>query len=259
MNETENILIFDTETIGLEKTFCYDLGYVIADTKGNILKEQSFIIEQIWSNKPLFETAYYSTKKQLYIGKLRSRQSQLIKWGFACAKLINDIKQYNVKYAYAYNSNFDIRVFDFTCDWFKTRNPLDYVQTFDIWGYTSALIQQGLAQDYVAFVAENGFITDSGNIQNNADTWGKFLLDDVEWVEEHTGLADAKIEKDILIECVKRSLEWHTEYKPNRQISGKEFIPYKTLTLVDKDKICHYFEYKSLTHYKSRDKIILKD
>ena len=55
-----NVAVFDTETIGLNKPFCYNVGMVIADTdNGAILKKYEWIVEQIWHNLPLFETAYY--------------------------------------------------------------------------------------------------------------------------------------------------------------------------------------------------------
>ena len=53
-----NVAVFDTETIGLNKPFCYNVGMVIADTNsGAILKKYEWVIEQIWHNLPLFETA----------------------------------------------------------------------------------------------------------------------------------------------------------------------------------------------------------
>ena len=52
------IVVFDTETIGLNKPWAYNIGYVIYDTEtGEILEEKDFVVEQIWHNEPLFETA----------------------------------------------------------------------------------------------------------------------------------------------------------------------------------------------------------
>ena len=52
-----NIIVFDTETIGVEKAFCYDLGYVVANVESKtIIAKKEFVIEQVWSNKALFET-----------------------------------------------------------------------------------------------------------------------------------------------------------------------------------------------------------
>ena len=62
-----NVLVFDTETISTNKPFCYNLGYMIMDFDTlDILEYEDFVIEQIYHNKPLFETAYYTQKKPIY-------------------------------------------------------------------------------------------------------------------------------------------------------------------------------------------------
>lgn len=253
-----NILVFDTETIGIEKAFCYDIGYVIVNTDTKeILVAKEFVIEQIWSNKPLFETAYYADKKPLYVGKMRSRKAKLTNWGSAIGAMIKDIKQYEVEHLYAYNSNFDCGVFDFNADWYKTRNPLNYGAVHDIWGYTSFLIVSGMAEDYVNFALENKFISDSGNLQNNADTWGKFF-NGLEWNEEHTALEDSKIESQILLYCIDKGLEYGINYKVIRTIPAPSAEP-RNLTIVDTDGTEHDFEFVRKTEYKKNGwKIVLK-
>ena len=43
-----NIVIFDTETTNLEKPFCYNIGYVIADTDSKqVLLKRDFVVEQV--------------------------------------------------------------------------------------------------------------------------------------------------------------------------------------------------------------------
>lgn len=253
-----NIIVFDTETIGVEKAFCYDLGYVVVNVESKtVLAKKEFVIEQIWSNKALFETAYYADKKPLYVSKLRGRKARLVNWGLAIGAMIKDIKQYEVESAYAYNADFDSRVFDFNADWYKTRNPLDYVQVFDIWGYTSEAINKGLAEDYVAFANENALISDCGNIKNNADSWGKFFYG-TEWDEEHTALEDSLVECKILLEMLERGLEISTAYKVIKQIKS-ENVPIKVLKLVGTNGKEYQFDFKSKTEYKKNGwKIVLK-
>ena len=253
-----NIIVFDTETIGVEKAFCYDLGYVVVNTESKtIIAKREFIIEQVWSNKALFETAYYADKKPLYISKLRGRKARLTNWGSAIGAMIKDIKQYEVESAYAYNADFDSRVFDFNADWYKTRNPLDYVQVFDIWGYTSEAVGNGLAEDYVAFANENELISDCGNIKNNADSWGKFFYG-TEWDEEHTALEDSLVECKILLEMFDRGLQVDTAYKVVKQIKS-ETVPTKCLQVVDLNGQIHSFNFKTKTEYKKSGwRIVLK-
>ena len=253
-----NIIVFDTETIGVEKAFCYDLGDVVVNVESKtIIAKKEFVIEQVWSNKALFETAYYADKKPLYVSKLRGRKARLTNWGSAIGAMIKDIKQYEVESAYAYNADFDSRVFDFNADWYKTRNPLDYVQVFDIWGYTSEAVGSGLAEDHIAFANENALISDCGNIKNNADTWGKFFYG-TEWDEEHTALEDSLVECKILLEMFDRGLQVDTAYKVVKQIKS-ETVPTKCLQVVEPNGQMHSFNFKTKTEYKKSGwRIVLK-
>ena len=117
------ICVFDTETTSLEKPFCYNIGYVIYDTDmQKILLSRSYVVEQIWHNLPLFSTAYYAEKRPIYVAEMRAHATIMSKFGYICQQMIRDFSAYEVEIAYAYNSPFDEKVFNFNCDWFKCRN-----------------------------------------------------------------------------------------------------------------------------------------
>lgn len=192
-----NILVFDTETVDVEHAFCYNVGYTIVniETREKLLK-RDYVIEQVWENKMLFSTSYYAEKKQLYINALRGRKASIKHWGHTMQRMIKDIQEYNVEFAYAFNSPFDVRVFDFNSEWFKSSNALDYVQTIDIRGLINKLL---FSDEYKAFCEENGFYTESGNYSGNAETLTKFIRQDIDFVEDHTALSDSLIEADIIL------------------------------------------------------------
>lgn len=192
-----NILVFDTETVDVEHAFCYNVGYTIVniETREKLLK-RDYVIEQVWENKMLFSTSYYAEKKQLYINALRGRKASIKHWGHTMQRMIKDIQEYGVEFAYAFNSPFDVRVFDFNSEWFKTSNALDYVETIDIRGLINKLL---FSDEYKAFCEENGFYTESGNYSGNAETLTKFIRQDIDFVEDHTALSDSLIEADIIL------------------------------------------------------------
>ena len=197
-----NILVFDTETVDVEHCFCYNVGYCIVNIESKqVLLTRDFVIEQIWENKMLFSTSYYAEKKQLYVNALRGRKASIKHWGHTMQRMIKDIQEYNVEFAYAFNSPFDIRVFDFNSDWFKTSNALDYVKTIDIRGLINKLL---FSDEYKAFCEENGFYTESGNYSGNAETLTKFIRQDIEFVEDHTALSDSLIEADIILYMIEK-------------------------------------------------------
>lgn len=206
------IIVLDTETVSINKPFCYDLGYLIYDTEERkVLEQKSFVIEQVWHNLALFQTAYYAEKRPLYVSAMRGKRAVLTKWGYAMQEMKRDIKKYNVTSVYAFNSAFDDGVFTFNCDYYHCYNPLDTIPVYDIWGYSSQFITN--TQEYRNFCEEHERFTDSGNYSGNAESVTQYLSQNYDFSEEHTALSDATIELAILIECVRNGAMWDEEYK----------------------------------------------
>lgn len=212
------IMVFDTETTSAtEKKFCYNVGYTILDTDSRAtLCKRDFVIEQVWHNVELFATAYYADKRPLYINAMRSRKATLDKWGYVMRRMAKDIRENKVEYAYAYNSPFDDSVFTFNCDWFKTNNPLENVPVLDIRGMVSEFITN--THDYREFCETYQRFTDSDNYSATAETVYQYVMQDSEFVEAHTALADSEIEAEILLTCLDLGAEVGKEYKVSRII-----------------------------------------
>ena len=206
-----NHIALDTETTGLEKCFCYDLGYIVFDDDFKIIKREHFIVEQIWHNLPLFESAYYKEKREEYVKLMRAKKATMDKWGYVMGQLRRDIKQYNVVDIYAYNSNFDDKVIAFNCDWFKTINPIETLPVYDIWGYASDFITN--LPEYALFCELNSLFTDSGNYKGTAESVYQYLTLDNSFVEKHMGLYDALIEAKILEYCIQHGAKFGEDHK----------------------------------------------
>lgn len=211
-------IILDTETTGLDKCFCYDISWVVMDkSTGAIVDFKTNVVEQVWHNLPLFESAYYKEKRQKYIDMMRRHDAVMDKWGYIMRKLKQDIIKYNVTEVYAYNSDFDDKVIAYNCDWFKCNNPLETIAVYDIWGYASEYITKNA--DYKKFCEDNKRFTDTGNYKGSAEVVYQFITRDAEFIEEHMGLFDSEIESAILWECINRGAEWATPYKVNKILS----------------------------------------
>lgn len=207
-----NIMIFDTETTSIDRPFCYDIGYIILDVDSDeVICSRHFIIEQVWHNLPLFNSAYYADKRPEYVSLMRARRAQLVKWGAATQQMVRDIKAFDITDAYAYNSKFDDNVFAYNCDWFKTLNPFDNIAIHDIWGYASEYITG--TEDYRAFCEEHELFTQTGNYSGSAENVYRFIMTDPEFVEKHMGLYDSQIEARILMYCLTMGAALHTDYK----------------------------------------------
>lgn len=214
------VLIFDTETTSLNKPFCYNIGYCVlnTDTKEIELKED-FIIEQIWHNKPLFESAYYANKRPLYIKAMKARKARLEKIGYVTQRMYRIIKSYSIEYAFAYNSKFDEKVFNFNCEYFNIINPFDNIKIFDIRGMVHNKI--AFTSEYKNFCEENKLFTETSNYSTTAESVYKFITNNVDFVEEHTALADSIIETEILLHCINKGCKYTEEYKTYSSIPRK--------------------------------------
>lgn len=219
-------MIFDTETTSLDRPFCYDVGYYIVSMDTfEIVKTAHFVIEQVWHNLPLFESAYYKEKRPLYVQLLRAHKAEMKKWGHVTQTMIRDIKQYEITDAYAYNSDFDEKVFNFNCDWFKTVNPFDTVAIHDIWGYASQFITS--KEEYKTFCEEHELFTETGNYKGSAEAVFRFISGNETFDEAHMGMYDTEIENEILKFCIKYcNAEQATDYKVNKIIPRPKKIPF---------------------------------
>lgn len=236
-----NIMVFDTETTNLEKPFCYNIGYVIYNTDTpEIILKKDYVVEQVWHNPMLFSTAYYAEKRQIYVARMRARQTILDKFGYITQAMYRDIKEYNIQHAFAYNSEFDERVFTFNCEWFKCINPLETVQIHDIRGYVHKKI--AFSSEYQQFCEENNLFTESGNYSTTAEDVYRYLIDNMNFDEEHTALADSIIELEILSTCIEWGCEWGADYKVYRTVPKNTI---KEFMVIDAEGQEHKFPYSS--------------
>lgn len=248
-----NICVFDTETTSLDKPFCYNVGYVILNTNNwEVLVRHSFVVEQIWHNLPLFQSAYYADKRPIYISAMRARTTIMDKFGYICQKMYRDFSAFNVEMAFAYNSPFDEKVFNFNCDWFKCINPFDNIPIKDIRGFVHHFI---VDNNYRNFCDKNGFYSDSGNYSSTAEVVYRYVANDVNFIEAHTALNDAEIEAFILRKTIESGADLMDNYKPFRSIEKKLE---KTLTITDRHGDIFQFLYEKIRINKGKTEIKLK-
>lgn len=250
--ENNNFIVFDTETTSLDKPFVYNIGYIIANGS-EILVKRDYVVEQIWHNLPLFNSAYYADKRPLYVERMRARTAVLEKFGYICQQMIRDFKQYEIKRAFAYNSAFDDRVFTFNCDWFKVINPFDNVEIVDIRGFVHQFL---IGNDFQAFCEKYEYFTDNGNYSTTAETVIRYLENDTEIIEEHTALADSILEYNILMACAKYGADIMNT-APKAKISVPRIIE-KELHIKTAEQTEYFFKYHKIRISKDKTEITLK-
>lgn len=254
------ILVVDTETTSVNKKFCYDIGYVIAniDDEGTftVLEKKNFLVKQVWRNTMLFSTAYYAEKKPIYTKMLRNKKDydniSVLRYDEIMSEMQKSIDCYGVEFVYAYNSSFDEDVFNFNCNWFRVENPLAELPFYDIRAYFMNRVFD--SNCYKAFCEKNECFTESGNYSTTAETAYRYITDNTEFIEAHTALNDAEIELEILSWC---SFFGENISVPTKAPKGIERKVPKTF-VVKENGNTHNFNGYGATWYKKRNTLVIK-
>lgn len=183
-----------------ETSLFYDFGCIIVDGKTNEqLERVSFINSDIFFQEQLMTSAYYAEKLPQY------RAGMGIEWEVANTLTIwqtitNLVKQHKVKDVWAYNARYDRTITNHTIEIISNgfrRFFMPYgVKWRDIWDYAGSTICK--TRKYVKWCIENGFVSSKGNPSTSADIVGKYILQNLEFAEQHTALSDCDIELAIL-------------------------------------------------------------
>lgn len=201
----EYFLIIDTETANtVEEPLPYDIGYCIADRTGKIYLERSFVVADIFLDmQDLMETAYYKEKIPKYWKEIQSGQRTLKTMYNIRKIMIEDIKKYNVKRVCAYNADFDRKALNNLIR-YVTKSRFRWFLPFGlewvcIWNMACQVILD--SNVYRKFAEKNGLVKESGNYHTSAEACYKYIKNKIDFVEDHTGLEDVKIETDIFAKC----------------------------------------------------------
>ena len=201
------LMVLDVETTNnnMEKGakndgLVYDIGFVVCDKQGNIYCKRSYAVQEIFDWTELMSTAYYYKKLPKYYEKLANNKMYKNSiWHIR--KVIKEIMQiFNITEVYAYNANFDYTTLNNTvrylsgsaCRWFFPYGT----QICDIWNIACQIL--GTQKTFQWENIRNA----NNNLITNAERMFGYCKQ-IDFEEEHTGLADAVVESQILARCFK--------------------------------------------------------
>lgn len=112
-------------------------------------------------------------------------------------------RQYNIKKVCAFNCRFDYRSLNYTqrlltCSKYRYFFPYG-IEFMDILKLARTVLKE--SEQYKEFCHENDFLKKRGGCRYTAEIVYKYLFD-LNFEEEHTGLADCLIESQILFELL---------------------------------------------------------
>ena len=228
-----NVLVIDTETANsVEQPLPYDVGYAIVNTEtGEIYTEKSFVVAEIFFDDELMKGAYFADKIPQYWEDIKAKKRIVKSICNIRREIKKDMQTYSVSKVGAYNMGFDNRA---------TKNDVRFIsgsmvrwffpfgtEFFCIWNMACTSILN--TADYVRFALDNGFVSEHNNIQTSAENAYRFLKNNVDFSESHTGLEDVKIEIEIMLAVLRSNMKysdriysacWQTVQRKRKEVCG---------------------------------------
>ena len=199
-------LTIDTETANtIEDPMMYDLGGAIHDKNGRVYETFSFVIYDVFcADRELFNTAYYAEKRPMYEAQIANGTRKIVSI-YTARKYVADLcKKYNVKAIIAHNARFDYRSTNYTLR-YVTKSKSRYFLPYGIpmWD-TLKMAQDTICKQptYQRWCNVNGYCMKNGKPRATAEILYRYITQNTEFIEDHTGLEDVLIEKEIFVRCM---------------------------------------------------------
>jgi hypothetical protein len=179
----------------------YDIGFGVYDKQGNTYCERSYCVKEIFNDKNLMNSAYYKEKLPKYYEELKQGKRE-IKTILEIRKIIKKaIEYFNIEMVFAYNANFDYTTLNnsiryITSSFVRWFFPYG-VKIGDIWHIACQVLGTQKTFQFENVRNENG------NLKTSAERMFAYISQNEEFEEEHIGISDVRIEKEILIRCLK--------------------------------------------------------
>ena len=200
------VIVIDTETTNsLEEPICYDIGFTILDKEsGDIKAQRSYVVADIFLDKSLMDSAYFKDKIPQYWEEIKSGKRVLTSWYKIAKEFRNLIKENEIEEIYAHNMRFDYRALNLsqrfiTCSKFRYFFPYG-MRICDTLKMARETLKD--SKEYREFCLTNGFVTSKNQNRYTAEVIYRYLTNDLDFEEAHTGLEDVLIEKEILKYCL---------------------------------------------------------
>lgn len=227
------------QKIAIAKPLVYDIGWVITDRLGNVVKKVNYLVQETFFVPNVFNTAYYKDKRPLYMNMLANGKIEGKCWNDIMAELIIDLS--NIDMVTAYNATFDFKkAIPFTESYIKHLYSADYnnweakqkkkcdnilhgndeshndeymnpyfklrgikYPMCDLWGLACERLIN--IDKYRNYCLDNRLLTNSAlYFKTSAETSFQYLMKNHDFIESHTALSDAEIETQILLKALKK-------------------------------------------------------
>ena len=204
----QKYLMFDSETTNtLECRICYDFGFSVIDDNGKVYERGSYVVADVFLDDELMDSAYFADKIPSYWDDIKSGKRLLRRWQ-TIKNIVRDVMvQHQITCVVAHNTRFDYLSTAttqryLTCSKWRYFFPYG-TQYLDTLKMARAIFSKD--EQYIAFCNEHQFLNKYNKPQLTAEVLYRYLTNNIDFVESHTGLEDVEIEMQIFLECKKRN------------------------------------------------------
>lgn len=201
-------LTIDTETANnIDNPIVFDIGGAIHDKQGNVMETFSFIVKEVFYGMPdLMAECFYQSKLPMYRAQIKQGSRQVKSWYEVRAHIHNLCNKYSVKAIIAHNMRFDYRSTNTTQRYLTySRYRYFFPKGIPLWDTLSMAKDTIVKQKtYIRFCESNGYCTKNGKPRATAEILYRYITNNIDFTESHTGLEDVLIEKEIFVKCIRQ-------------------------------------------------------
>lgn len=203
----EKLIVLDTETTNsIDEPLMYDIGWIVTDRNGTIYESHSYVVAEIFLDKELMTSAYFANKVPMYWEQIKNGERKLAKFNTIFKAFRKSASANKVTKFFAHNMRFDYRSTNLT-QRYLTSSKFRYFFPYNAEICdTLKMARQVLKNDtdYDNFCWDNQYLTKRNVKRYTAEIIYRFITNNNQFEEEHTGLADVLIEKEIMKYCFQK-------------------------------------------------------
>lgn len=228
-------LIIDVETansgekVDPTQSLVYDVGAAIIDRNGNVFDSVSTVVNEVfYGMADVMQTAFYANKLPQYHDEIYDGYRAEMNF-YEVRKLLHEWAElYDIRAVIAHNARFDYTALNAT-QRFITKSQYRYFLPFGvpIWD-TMKMAEDTICKEreYIKFCEDLGYLTKNGKPRKTAEILYQYLSGNVCFKEEHKGIDDVMIEKEIFSYCMRhhRAKEMRRELWKQREPITPVFV-----------------------------------
>ncbi len=198
-------IILDTETTNdIDCPLVYDFGFSVIDENGKAYASYSFVNADIFCDDEMMANAYFAEKIPQYWEDIKSGNRILKSFRSIERTFRRVCREWQVDTFVAHNARFDYLALQTTKRYITTSKERFFFPYGSKFVDTLKLSREvfGKNETYRNFCVTNNYVTNYGQNRYTAEIIYRFLTNCNDFVEEHTGLADCMIEKEIFRYCL---------------------------------------------------------